>query len=95
MSRALAHTGCARSHEHALVVHLRDVAARTRRFAANATLDDQDFAALAAWAGWLHGLVEHQDESPSVVIAHQSSDGTAKSYRLSPVVDQPSVAQLV
>jgi HD superfamily phosphohydrolase YqeK len=60
MSSALAHTGGAAGHDHALVDHLRDVASRARRFAEAAKPRDSDFAALAEWAGWLHDLGKYR-----------------------------------
>jgi len=62
MSHALAHTGGAGGGGHDLVVHLRDVAARARRFAERAKPGDSDFAALAEWAGWLHDLGKYREE---------------------------------
>lgn len=62
MARAMAHTGGVGGTGHELIAHLRDTAARTRRFASTARPTDADFAALAAWAGWLHDLGKYRPE---------------------------------
>ena len=62
MSRALAHVGGASREGHDLVDHLRDVAARARRFAQRAKPRDSGFAALADWSGWLHDFGKYRDE---------------------------------
>ena len=62
MPRALAHTGGPFGNDHDLMEHLRDVAARARRFAERAKPGDLAFAALAEWAGWLHDLGKYREE---------------------------------
>ncbi|MBV8128074.1 MAG: CRISPR-associated endonuclease Cas3'', partial [Planctomycetaceae bacterium] len=90
MSRALAHTGGAGGGGHDLVDHLRDVAARARRFAERAKPGDSDFAALAEWAGWLHDLGKYREEFQQYLLGRRQGGletqhavfGAAQSRRL-------------
>jgi len=90
MSRALAHTGGAGGGGHELVDHLRDVAARARRFAERAKLGDSEFAALVEWAGWLHDFGKYRDEFQDYLLGRRQGGpetrhavfGAAQSRRL-------------
>ena len=90
MSRALAHTGGAGGRGHDRVDHLRDVAARARRFAEEAKPHDSDFGALAEWAGWLHDLGKYREEFQQYLLGRRPGGletqhavfGAAQSRRL-------------
>jgi hypothetical protein len=58
MSHALAHPGGEMDIGHSLVDHLRDAAARARRFAEAAKPHDSDFAVLGGWDAWLIEALE-------------------------------------
>jgi CRISPR-associated endonuclease/helicase Cas3 len=60
--RARAHKDGLAGKDHWLVDHLCDVARRTEKMAQQACPGDQDFAALAAWSGWLHDLGKIREE---------------------------------
>jgi CRISPR-associated endonuclease/helicase Cas3 len=62
MAPALAHRGGAGGKDDPLVDHSRRVAARARTFAEHARPGDGPFAAMAAWAGWLHDLGKYRVE---------------------------------